>query len=131
MQVYGYSANINTTRSWLEVVSRGDHGFAEVIRFIHFTEKFHFILLHYLFVVFVEAVNLSCYFGGPWALFSRLESKEPVKLRSKVSASKKTLFLLCDKIVAMSRAASTLLSSRKAGEVERACPRSLADSASP
>jgi len=69
--------------------------------------------------------------GSPGALFSKLELSLPVRFSKRVSASRNTLFLLYPRIVAISRAASTLLSSRKAGEVVRATPNSLADSASP
>ena len=50
---------------------------------------------------------------------------------SRVSASRKTLLRLLDMMDAISLAASILRKSRKAGEVAKASPRSLAALASP
>ena len=100
------------------------HGWCESHSF-HLEAVFHFVSL------FVCGTCWVIFFGELLFLFSRFSSKEPVKLSSKVSASKKTLFLLCERIEEMSRAACTLLSSRKAGDLVMAAPSSLADSASP
>ena len=79
--------------------------------------------LHWLLIAaYTESLRL---------FFSRFLSKPLVRFISSVSASRKTLLRLLDMIVAISRAASILLKSRKAGERVRASPRSLAACASP
>ena len=91
--------------------------------------NFHQLSLHLLWITSLVAV--VALLPLPGALLSSYPSKPCVKFIKRVSASRNTRFLLLDMMVAISRAASILLKSRKAGERVRASPSSLAAWASP
>ena len=73
----------------------------------------------------------TVYSWPPPTFFSRLPSKPPVRFISRVSASRKTRLRDLDIMVAISLAASILLNSKNAGDVDKAWPRSSAALASP
>lgn len=64
--------------------------------------------------------------GLSFDFFSRFASRPDVRLRSRVSASRNTLFLLLERVVAMFLAVSTLRSSKNAGDFFIDSPNNLA-----